>query len=98
MRFNLKPLKTMKRSLLLAVVLLAALSTSGCHLFSKGKKEKKPKDNPALATATEQEFEHRWVDRRAAELVASGVAADAARRQADAEFREHYKYTHAANK
>lgn len=89
----------MKRTFTLPVlVLLAALSASGCHMFSKGKKEKKPKENPALATATEQEFEHRWTDRRAAELVASGVAAGAARQQAEAEFREHYKYTHAATK
>ncbi|MBS0630794.1 MAG: hypothetical protein JSS11_02690 [Verrucomicrobia bacterium] len=87
----------MKRSLTLSVaVLLAAFSTSGCHFFSK--KEKKPKENPAIATDTEVAFKLRWVDRRVAELTATGLSADAARTQAEAEFREHYSYTHAANK
>lgn len=89
----------MKRSLALPVlVLLAALSASGCHFFSKDKKEKKPKENPAIATDTEESFKLRWIDRRAGELVAKGVAADAARQQAEAEFRENYKYTRAATK
>lgn len=89
----------MKRSLSLSVaILLAALATSGCHFFSKDKKPAKPKENPALATATEQEFKQRWVDRRVAELVAKGTAPEAAHAQADAEFREHYSFTHAANK
>jgi hypothetical protein len=84
----------MNRSLFACLALLAALS-GGC-LFSK--KSAAPKENTSPAAETEQLLRQRWVDKRAAELVAQGQAADAARAQALVEFRERYGFTGAAQK
>jgi 1,2-phenylacetyl-CoA epoxidase catalytic subunit len=65
-------------------------SAAGCHLFSK--KSKEPKENPDIASGVEADFRQRWVDRRVAELTATGVEASTARKQAETEFREHYVY------
>jgi len=74
---------------------LTALLTTGC-LFSK--KSSQPKENPAIAGSVEATFRLRWIDKRTAELAAQGKAADAARAQADAEFRERYVFTGTAQK
>jgi len=85
----------MKRPLLLSLALLTAFCASGCHFW---KKNPKPKENAAIAADVEEGFKLRWVERRAGELTAKGVNAEAARQQADAEFRERYGYTGAAHK
>ena len=79
---------------LLASLALATVLTSGC-LFSK---KSAPKENTAPAAETEQIFMQRSVDKRAAELVAQGLTADAARAQATTEFKERYGFNSAAKK
>ncbi len=81
--------------LFLAGCLLAALLGGGC-MFSK--KSAAPKDDTGLAAGNEAILMQRSVDKRTAELVAQGMAADAARAQATAEFKERYGYTSAAKK
>jgi hypothetical protein len=71
--------------------MLAALAlASGCGTFSK--KSGRVKENPAIATEVEETFRRRWMDKRVGELTAQGLAADAARTQADTEFRERYGF------
>ena len=75
---------------LLTVVLLAALASStGCSFF---RKSNRPKESSAISSEVEATFRQRWVDKRVTELTAQGVAADAARQQADREFRERYQF------
>lgn len=83
----------MTRSVLLSCLALAFLA--GC---SFARKASKPRENPAISREVEESFQKRWVDRRSGELVAQGKAADAARTQAEAEFRERYEFTQAAKK
>ena len=85
-RFTYMKLKSLLLFCLAAVV---AAAGSGCNLL---RKSKKPKENPAIASEVEGEFRQRWVDHRAAELVAKGTDALTARSQADTEFRERYPY------
>jgi hypothetical protein len=80
---------------LLACLAVFATLTAGC-LHSK--KPAAPKDSTSLTGETEQTFMQRWIDKRSAELVTQGQAADAARTQATAEFKERYGYTGAAQK
>jgi hypothetical protein len=80
---KLKPL------LLVCSAALIASSVTGCNFF---RKNKKPKENPAIASEVEAEFRQRWVDRRASELVGGGADALTARHQAETEFRERYPY------
>ena len=75
---------------LLTCLALCAVLSAGCSMFSK--KSATPKETKAPAAETEQLLRQRWVDKRAAELVAQGQSADAARTQATAEFKEHYGY------
>ena len=67
-------------------------------MFSKKKAPAVPVDGPNVAVDTENDFMHRWIDKRTAELVAQGTGADAARSQAVAEFKIKYSYTEAAKK
>lgn len=85
----------MKRFLLLLLA-LATVFSAGCFHFRK--KDRKPKENPALATEVEESFKQRWIEKRGAELVAKGVRPDLAREQALNEFRVRYGYTSAAFK
>ncbi|MBI5771019.1 MAG: hypothetical protein HZA93_24800 [Verrucomicrobia bacterium] len=87
------PTTTRTFTLLFAV---AALGASGCSMFSK--KPAQPKENPSISGQTEDSLRQRWIDRRAAELAAQGTAAEAARTQAEREFREKFPYTGAAKK
>ncbi len=79
----------MKRILLLSLSLLVVSSSTGCFFW---KKKKKPKESSAVATEVESTFKQRWLDRRLAELSAEGVAPEAARQQAEAEFAEKFAY------
>ena len=82
-----------QRSLL--VVFSTLILVTGCSHF---KKNQKPKENPAIAADTDENFRQRFVEKRAAELVAQGVTAAAASTQAAEEFRVRYGYTSAAKK
>ena len=79
----------LKSSLIAVLTILIGLSATGCNLF---KKNKKPKENPAIASEVEEGFRQRWVDRRTGELVGTGTDATTARSKAEAEFRERYPY------
>ena len=83
----------MTKHLLTLALAILALQSSGC-LFSK--KPRAAKENPAISADVEESFRKRWVDKRAAEIVAKGSAADAARTQAEGEFRERFGFTRAA--
>ena len=78
-----------------SLLLVALVFSPGC-VFSK--KPKKPKESQSIAADTEEGFRQRFVDKRMAELVAQGVAPEAARSKATDEFRARYEYTGAARK
>jgi hypothetical protein len=80
----------MIQRLSLLCLALTALFTTGC-LFSK--KSSAPKENPAIAGSVEETFKVRWLEKRTAELVAQGKAADVARTQATDEFRERFAFS-----
>lgn len=75
----------MTKFLLLTCLVLAV--SPGCMLM---KKRTKPKDNSAISTEVAENFRKRWVEKRSADLVAQGTVAEAARMQAEGEFRERY--------
>ena len=79
----------------LVPLLLAVAFVPGC-LHSK--KNAKPKENPAIAAETDENFRIRFMDKRVAELTGQGVVAEAARAQAAEEFKARYGYTSAAKK
>ncbi|QYM78629.1 hypothetical protein K0B96_15195 [Horticoccus luteus] len=85
----------MKR-FLLPLLAVTTVFSAGCFHFRK--KDRKPKENPAIATQVEEEFKQRWIEKRGAELVSKGVRPDLAREQALNEFRVRYGYTNAAFK
>jgi hypothetical protein len=87
----------MKRLFPVTLAALVLLSGAGCHFFPHFKKKPKvPKEDRAITTSLEKEFEQRWVDKRAADLVAAGSTADAAHAQAVAEYRQKFVFTHSA--
>lgn len=77
-----------RTGLLLALALVAALN-GGCFLR---RTPKPPKESGSIASEVEATFRQRWVDQRVAQLKAQKVADDAARAQAEAEFREKFEY------
>jgi hypothetical protein len=78
-------------------VLAAALvANSGCHMFSRSKKPATPKESSTLAADDENDFMHRWIDKRTAELITQGTPTGAARTQAAAEFKAKFSYLDAA--
>ena len=85
----------MTKRLLLPTLTIAIVLSGGC-LFSK--KTAQPKEPATMAGEVEASLKQRWIDKRSAELVALGVAADAARAQAAEEFRVKYSFTGAAQK
>jgi hypothetical protein len=89
-------LPAMIHRLLLSCLAAAALTATGCRLLSK--KSDQPKDSGAIASETEDSLKKRYIERRTSELVAQGLAAEAARTQATEEFRQKYEYTGAAKK
>jgi hypothetical protein len=84
----------MKRFFFVCLAGFAAFAFSGCHFF---RKNKKPKENPAIATEVETMFKQRWLAKREAELTAKGSTPEAARQQARTEFNEQYKFTTVAH-
>ena len=75
-------------------ILAAALAVAGSACRSP--KTKAPKENPNMALELEGNFKQRWIDKRAAELTATGTETTAARTQAEKEFRESFSYLRAA--
>ena len=80
----------MTKPLFLCTLAAAVALTSGCGMFSK--KNPRAKESSAIASEVEESFRKRWMDKRVGELTATGQTADAARTQADAEFRERYAF------
>lgn len=74
---------------LLPALLVLCLLTSGC-LFSR--KSDRPKESPLIAGEVEETFHRRWIEKRVGELAAQGVEPNAARTQAETEFRERYTF------
>ncbi|MEI6463816.1 MAG: hypothetical protein WCQ89_03775 [Verrucomicrobiota bacterium] len=85
----------MIKRLLLSTLAASSLFCSGC-IF--GKKKPAAKENSAISAEVEESFRRRWVDKRAGDLAATGVAAADARTKAEAEFRERFGFTRAGQK
>jgi hypothetical protein len=85
----------MIKALLFTVCIAALCCASGCVFPFKGSR---PKESSAIAADVEESFHRRWLDKRVAELTAQGTAAEAARVQAESEFRERFAFTRAAQK
>lgn len=86
------PMKRLVPFFLAAVL----LDGSACHMFSSKKNPAAPKESKTVAADVEKDFMHRWIDKRAADLAASGMAPADARAQAVAEFKVAYSYTKSA--
>jgi hypothetical protein len=84
----------MKRPLFFALFAVVT-HLSGCSHF---RKEPTIKESSTIAAETDENMRQRFVDRRASELVAQGVTAEAARTQAAAEYKARYSYTSSAKK
>ena len=83
----------MIRSLLLSLLAAAILGSSGCLFW---RKPDRPRKDGSIVSEVETNLKRRWIDQRVAQLVARGVAQDAALRQATDEFREKFEFTGAA--
>lgn len=77
----------------LALLATLAVFSAGCSHFKKSP----PSDN-SPASQTDADFKVRWLEKRTGELVAQGQKAEAARAQAEAEFKERFAFTNAAQK
>ena len=80
----------MTKRLLLSLLAVAVLSSTGCNLFHR--KAKKPKESSAIATEVQKEFHQRWIAKRITELNAQGITGAAAQQQAEGEFRERFSF------
>jgi 1,2-phenylacetyl-CoA epoxidase catalytic subunit len=87
----------MKRFLPLCLALSLGLASTGCSLLHRSP-NRKPKESSAIAATTEAGFKQRWMEKRTAELKATGLTPEAAQAQAEQEFSVHYSYTSAAKK
>jgi hypothetical protein len=85
----------MTKGLLFTVCIAALCCSSGCVFPLKGKR---PKESSAISADVEESFRRRWMEKRIGELTTQGVAAEAARVQAETEFRERFAFTRAAQK
>lgn len=85
----------MTKVLLLTLGLVTIALSSGC-VFSK--KAHRAKESSAISADVEESFRKRWVEKRSGELAAQGAQADAARTQAEGEFRERYAFTRSGQK
>src|ERR1043166_1662816 len=90
-----KPVFNMRKALPLSIAALAVSLSTGC-IFSK--KAHRAKESSAISADVEESFRKRWVDKRSGELTAQGTAAETARTQAEAEFREKYAFTRAGQR
>jgi hypothetical protein len=83
----------MKRFFPATLAVLVLIVGSGCHYFPHFKKKPKlPKEDQAIAAPVEKEFQKRWVEKRAADLISAGQSADAAHAQAASEFQTQFPY------
>jgi hypothetical protein len=80
----------MTKPFLLSLLAAALALSSGC-LFSK--KSSRAKESNAIAADVEETYHKRWMEKRVGELTAQGTAADAARSQAETEFREKFAFS-----
>ena len=85
----------MTKPFLLSLLATALVLSSGC-LFSK--KSGRAKESSAIASEVEETFRKRWVDKRMADLAATGVTPEAARAQAEREFREKFGFNQTGKK
>lgn len=85
----------MIKALTFTVLLVLAAVSSGCTLF---KKSDRPKESSAIASDVEETFRRRWLEQRIGQIVAQGATPEAARTQAENEFREKYSFAGAAKK
>jgi H+/Cl- antiporter ClcA len=85
----------MIRTVFLSALVITTALASGC---SSSKKAPRVKESSAIASEVEEGFRQRWIDQRAAQLVAQGTAAEAARAQAANEFRERYDFSRTGRK
>jgi hypothetical protein len=88
-----RPVFNMTKALLLLLTLATLAASSGCA-FSR--KARRAKESSSISADVEESFRKRWVEKRAGELATQGTTADAARTQAEAEFRERFGFTRAA--
>jgi hypothetical protein len=77
---------------MIKTVLITCLSLALCPGCVFSKRSGKPKANISIAGEVQETLRKRWVDQRVAELVSQGAVADAARTQAEAEFRVAYNF------
>ena len=94
-RATFRPVFNMIKAFLSAVCIASLCCNSGCF-FSK--RANRPKESTAIAADVEESFRKRWVEKRSTELAAKGTAGEAARTQAEAEFRERFGFTRAGQK
>ena len=90
-----------KRFLPLATLSAIVLLTGCSHLPFIGKRFKnspppKPKESPYIATDAQKEFQQRWMTKRVNDLLSQGLAPEAARAQAEAEFNRIFSATEVA--
>lgn len=85
----------MIKRLLPSCLVLTLFFSSGC-LFSK--KSGTPRESSQIAGEVEESFKRRWIEKRAAELVAQRAPADAAQAQAAREFGEKFEFRRTPNK
>lgn len=86
----------MTKLLLLCALAASVALASGCSVFSR--KSPRAKESSAIASEVEESFRRRWMEKRIAELTAQGQTPDAARVQAEAEFRERYSFAQPGKK
>ena len=79
----------MTKTLLTVVLVSTLVLATGC-LFSR--KSNRPKESSAISSEVEATFHQRFLEKRVAELTAQGVAPEAARAQAEKEFRDRYGF------
>ena len=85
----------MIKALLLSVSLIPLVLGTGCFT---SKKANRAKESSTIAADVEESFRQRWVAKRSSELATQGTTADAARSQAETEFRDRFVYTKVGNK
>jgi hypothetical protein len=83
-------LSTQMTKPLLLILSVATLTLSTGCLFSR--KSRGAKEGSAIASENEETLRRRWVEKRVSELTAQGTAAEAARTQAESEFREKFGF------
>jgi len=84
----------MKRFVVICLAALCLGASTGCFL---SRKSAQTLEGTSTVAEMEQNFRHRWIEKRSAELT-PGLAPSAAREQAAEEFRMRYGFTSAGRK